>query len=208
MEIMKAYKFRGADQIPFALDIVFNQRLYCSDWASLNDPGEGLFVCSGDSNSDSSYEKRVEKIISEKKRLKVCSLSLTFDCHLLWSHYASGFSGLAIEMDLPDQSPVVRVVKYRGVFAEVTDEDGPEPSETADLILSSKYHEWAYEKEVRILQQQEWFTLDYPITRIICGHRMDDSMLEAFKVISKSRNIRISGLRITDGGLIATDFHN
>ena len=42
---MKAYKFRAASQFAFALDIIFNRRLYCADWRTLNDPMEGRFVC-------------------------------------------------------------------------------------------------------------------------------------------------------------------
>ena len=200
---MKAYKFRGADQIPFALDIMFNNRLYCADWTRLNDPVEGTFVYSYASDSGNDYKKEVDKIIEEKKKLKVCSLSLTFDCHLLWSHYASGFSGLAIEVELPDDNPEVKVVDYRGVFAFVSMEQHRNASETADRVLSSKYNEWAYEKEVRILKRGEWFDLPSPVRRIICGHRMNPSMFEALRIICERKEITINRIGIGDEGLDA-----
>lgn len=200
---MKAYKFRGADQIPFALDIMFNNRLYCADWTRLNDPVEGMFVHSHTSKGGNDYKKEVDQIIEEKKKLKVCSLSLTFDCHLLWSHYASGFSGLAIEVELPDNHPEVKVVDYRGVFAFVPMAEHRNASETADKVLSSKYSEWSYEKEVRILKRGEWFDLPTPVKRIICGHRMNPSMFEALRIICERKGITIHRIGIGDEGLDA-----
>src|SRR6185312_15116031 len=117
---MKAYKFRSSSQLPFALDIMFNNRLHCSDWRNLNDPMEGMFAYSYNATKERDFKDEVASIVKHKQRLKVCSLSKTFDCHLLWAHYASGFSGLAIEVELPDRSPFVKTVKYRGVFASVS----------------------------------------------------------------------------------------
>ncbi|HFD32509.1 MAG TPA: hypothetical protein ENJ28_07405 [Gammaproteobacteria bacterium] len=95
---MKAYKFRSAAQIGFAFDILINRRLYCADWRNLNDPMEGMFVYGSDSSQESEISKRVKGIVSAKRKYKVCSLAGTFDSHLLWSHYAGGFDGVAIEV--------------------------------------------------------------------------------------------------------------
>ena len=40
---MKLYKFRSFENIEFTLDIIMNERLYCAQHKSLNDPFEGLF---------------------------------------------------------------------------------------------------------------------------------------------------------------------
>ena len=87
---MRAYKFRSASQIAFTLDIIFNRRLFCSDWKMLNDPMEGMFVFSHQTSDGYDYKKEIQQIIEEKKRLKVCSLSATYESHLLWAHYAGG----------------------------------------------------------------------------------------------------------------------
>lgn len=86
---MRAYKFRSASQIAFTLDIIFNRRLFCSDWKMLNDPMEGMFVFSHQTSDGYDYKKEIQQIIEEKKRLKVCS-SATYESHLLWAHYAGG----------------------------------------------------------------------------------------------------------------------
>jgi hypothetical protein len=146
---MKAYKFRSAAQLPFALDIIFNSRLYCADWRNLNDPMEGMFVYSYNSTAGLDVKEQVARIIEEKQGFRVCSLSRTFDSHLLWAHYASGFDGLAIEVELPDASPVIKKVEYGGVFAPVSFDSPIDPGRVAERVLSSKYQEWAYEQEVR-----------------------------------------------------------
>ena len=116
---MKAYKFRSASQIAFTLDIIFNRRLFCSDWKMLNDPMEGMFVFSHQTSDGYDYKKEIQQIIEEKKRLKVCSLSATYESHLLWAHYAGGFDGCAIEIEIPDNDPRIKKIEYRGVFANL-----------------------------------------------------------------------------------------
>src|SRR4051812_9219826 len=106
---MRAFKFRASAQIEYALDILFNRRLRCSDWRRLNDPMEGLFAYS--TRADEPYVQRMVKGIGEaKSQYKVCSLSADFQSHLLWSHYANGFDGVAIEVELPEHDHMVKTV--------------------------------------------------------------------------------------------------
>jgi hypothetical protein len=200
---MKAYKFRSSSQLPFALDIVFNNRLYCSDWSNLNDPMEGMFVYHHHGSKGRDLKEEVAQIIKHKKQLKVCSLSKTFDCHLLWAHYASGFDGLAIEVELPDQSPVIKQVEYRGVFASVSLDNPIPPAQAAERVLSSKYQEWSYEQEVRVLQSNEWYQLPTPVRRIIAGHRMNPALFEALRIICERKKIMICRTGIGDEGIDA-----
>jgi hypothetical protein len=200
---VKAYKFRSSSQLPFALDIIFNNRLYCSDWRTLNDPMEGMFVYSYKGTDERDPKDQVAQIVARKRRIKVCSLSKTFDCHLLWAHYASGFDGLAIEVDLPDRSPNIKSIEYRGVFATVSLDGSLAASRAAQQILSSKYQEWSYEQEVRILQHSEWYQLSKPVTHVIAGHRMNPSVFEALRIICERQNITLSRTGIGDEGIDA-----
>ena len=200
-ETIKAYKFRSSTQLPFVFDIIFNQRLYCADWGKLNDPMEGFFSYSYSSSSEKDYSKKVEEIIKQKKRIKICSLSKTFDCHLLWAHYASGFDGLAIEIELCTDKKI-KEVEYRGIFSQVSIEDNNHPTEIAETILSSKYDEWKYEKELRILNNSEWYSLKSPVTKIIIGHRMNPALVKALRIICKNKNIILMKSVITDDGII------
>ena len=200
---MRAYKFRSSSQIAWALDIIFNTRLFCADWNQLNDPMEGVFVYSYRSTDERDCREEVAKIIKDKKHLRVCSLSRTFDSHLLWAHYASGFDGLAIEVELPDDSPKVKEIQYRGVFGHVSSDGDLTPTEAAEQILSSKYKEWEYEKEVRILQRDVWYKLARPVRRVIAGHRMSPALFEALRIVCDSRSIPLRRTGIGDEGIDA-----
>ena len=186
---MLAYKFRSPSQIEFTLDILFNDRLYCADWSTLNEPMEGEFIYSHKSTDETDYSTKLDQIRIEKKKIYICSLSKTYDSHLLWAHYADGFSGMAIEVELPDNSKEITSVEYGGVFSYVDITADFLPSDKARHILSSKYEDWSYEKELRILHDSHQYKLPTPVRRIIVGHRMNPSLFEALRIIcEKKRN--------------------
>lgn len=202
---MLAYKFRSPAQIDFALDILFNNRLYCSEWSRMNDPMEGVFAFSHSSTDEIDWSKKVDNIEQHKQQIRICSLSKTFDCHLLWAHYADGFSGLAIEVELPDPQPWnnVKEVTYRGVFAGVSSANKKPSKRIAQEILSSKYMAWSYEEEVRILNDAEWYNLQSPVRRIIVGHRMNPSLFQGLRIICERQGITVNRTGIGDEGIDA-----
>ena len=200
---MKAYKFRPASQIAFAFDIIINKRLHCADWKNLNDPMEGTFVYSYKEKEESVVSKRVKGISEAKRKYKICSLSGTFDSHLLWSHYAGGFDCVAIEVDLPDDTPSIKLVDYRGVFAFLDMDDNISEDEAAKKILFSKYDEWQYEQEIRILNDSEWFELRRPIKRVIAGHRMPKALFNVLNITCNSLGIILNKVGIGDEGIDA-----
>jgi len=204
---MRAYKFRGSNQFDLALDIIFNNRLYCADWSRLNDPMEGSFVYSHSSSDELDYKSIVQEIIEKKQQIRICSLSKTFDCHLLWAHYASGFDGLAVEVELPEEDERVKDVSYRGVFGRLMMDATIDPSRAAQEVLSSKYSEWEYEKEVRILNHDNFFQLSKPVTRVIAGHRMKPALFEALRIICESKGVGLYRTGIGDEGIDADRFY-
>jgi hypothetical protein len=86
---MIAYKFRSSTQIPLALDIIFERRLYCAEWQNLNDIVEGTVVMSSPRDKAEEFQTHGAAVHKYMQGLRVCSLSMTFDSHLLWAHYAS-----------------------------------------------------------------------------------------------------------------------
>jgi hypothetical protein len=80
---------------------------------------ECAFTSSFQGNELRDRADEVSEIIKHKRRIRICAFSRTFNSHLPWAHYASGFSGLAIEIDLPADLPELKQVTYRGVFANV-----------------------------------------------------------------------------------------
>ena len=202
---MKAYKFRSSSQLSFALDAIFNNRLYCADWRKLNDPMEGMFEYFYSVTCETDHFHNVDRIVDQKDWLRVCSLSLTFNSYLLWAHYASGFDGLALEVDLPDDSNHIRKVGYRQASSYIIKDD-PQDLDLAQVakdILSSKYQEWEYEKEIRILNEENWYPLTTQIKHVIAGHCMNPAIFKGLRIICHQKNITLSQTSIGDNGIDA-----
>ncbi|WP_409028831.1 DUF2971 domain-containing protein [Gracilimonas sediminicola] len=203
---MRAYKFRSSNQIEYVFDILIKKRLHCADWKDLNDPMEGMYYYQGNGRGKE-IEEKVKGIRRAKRKYKVCSLSKTYDSHLLWAHYANGFKGVAIELDLPGDDPNIREVDSRGVFAFVDMNNFRTEEEAARTILFSKYREWKYEQEVRILHDEKWYKLTNPITRVIAGPRMDDSLFKVLNIVCTKLGVEINKLGIGDEGLDIDPVH-
>ncbi len=88
---MILYKYRSLANFEHVLDIILNQRLYCSTYPELNDPFEGIYrvtyflLKDGDMATKENY-KNVEESVTGK--IKICSLSLvifplSFHCLLM-----------------------------------------------------------------------------------------------------------------------------
>lgn len=199
---MRAYKFRSSAQIQFALDILINRRLFCGAWKDMNDPMEGIFTYS--TRGSASYVQQTVKGIGDaKSRYKICSLSQDFQSHLLWAHYAGGFDGIAIEVDLPDTDAHIKKVKYRDVFAFLDIDRITNLDTAAKTILFSKYREWKYEKEIRIMSQENFYDLPNGVSRVICGPRMHPALFEMLGHLCLRERIDFAKIGIGDEGIDA-----
>jgi hypothetical protein len=142
---MLAYKFRGADQIPFALDIILNQRLYCSCPSKFNDPLEGFFTSMIlESKNPQRTIEASHEVIRERSHLRVCSLSMIFDFIPLWAYYASDFSGLAIEVEISEEAPEVKKIRYTN-YPSLGLLPQDDPKQAACESLCMKREEWSHE---------------------------------------------------------------
>lgn len=97
---MKAYKFRTAQNFDFVADIIINKRLYCSGAGALNDLREGDIRVGDDRGREIKALDFGRRVSEALRRYRVCSLSKTFNNHLLWAYYAGGFTGMVIEVEL------------------------------------------------------------------------------------------------------------
>lgn len=200
---MKAYKFKSALQVEHVLDILINQRLFCADWQKLNDPLEGRFSYFTDSKGIDERKKRVSEIISSKKQIKVCSLSKVFDSHLLWAHYANGYNGVAIEVDLPEKDNCIMEVKYERSFKTIDDAAVDSPGNLAQKILCTKYQEWKYEREIRILNPGAYYTLERPASRLIVGQRVNPLLRDTLKMVCSENDVSFAKIEFQYNGQIA-----
>lgn len=200
---MQAVKFRGPENFERILDILMNRRLFCAPWSKLNDPMEGIFAYSYKKEEENQIKLAVKGIVDAKRKYRVCSLASDYQFHLMWAHYASGFSGVAIVLDLPDSDSRVREVRYRGVFDFLTLDGFESEQAAAENILFSKYQEWEYEREIRILTETEYYDLQKRPKLVVAGQRMDPNLFEILYRICKRERIPIARVGIGDEGIDA-----
>ena len=183
---MLLYKYRALSNPESALDILLNQRLYCSYYSELNDPFEGLFIETipfplerilplsflGFTPPDKlNLTKSVDDLPWDSKdQIRICSLSASSSNILLWSHYAEGHKGIAIELDVSGLEEMIHKVRYTDELANYSSELIPFPS-TKELFTSKTKH-WKYESEYRVLYEGNYFNISGRITRILMGSRI------------------------------------
>ena len=109
---MRVFKFKPSESIEHAMDIILSDRLYCANPADLNDPMECdmLSMCAPPRKDRADETMKLMKELASQRegvakalgKLRVCCLSKSMADRLMWAHYADGFCGLAIELDIPD----------------------------------------------------------------------------------------------------------
>jgi hypothetical protein len=203
---MLAYKFRSAAQVPYALDIVLNQRLYCSDKSAFNDPQEGAFLSMFWESQDRNTQA-IKDVLEAQTHLRICSLTRTCEFIPLWAYYASGFSGLAIEVELPDDAPEIRDVRYtndRSIGLLHVDDTKRGALES----LCMKREEWSLEQEVRVifdgrnLATTPYYPLTKPVSHIIVGGRMERALLDVIRALARDHGILLSAAGLGREGFV------
>lgn len=161
---MILYKYRSLNNFRFFTDIILNQRLYAATFFELNDPMEGhYFYHSGEVDFDIR-----KKILYEKKKIRICSLSRDHDNELMWSHYAEGHRGVVIGIEIKDQNNYnLRSISYDGL-ALLTQQNIN--SYSTFEFLSHKLEIWKYEKEERIFSPNKYIPIF--IKEVLIGRRM------------------------------------
>ncbi len=197
---MKAYKFRSITNLHYIVDILFNKRLYCCPADQLNDIREGDLRVGNDRGRELQVIEYGDAVSKQLKTLRVCSLTKSFDNHLLWAHYANGYSGIAIEVEI-DDADVTNVI-YTDEFIYLANlMESVSPEVAARQALARKYEDWCYEGEVRLITSSEYYQLALPISRIIVGSRTNAALVSALYLMCNHFNITLDRVVLSDGGL-------
>lgn len=216
---MKLYKFRSFNN--HTLDILIHERLYCGPYHKLNDPLEGLFatlvseggiarsvarpvarsvarsVVGGGSRR---VVKRVEDLPGVNGEINVCSLSAEFSNIRMWSHYADGHRGVAIEVDIPEDCQQLVKVNYEDQLQKF--QSNLLKATTAYDVLSFKTKHWEHEREYRVIQAEEYFCVKGKIMAVYLGinstsldtkilERVVGSSIPIHKTVLDTRRIEI-----------------
>ena len=178
------------------LDIVFNDHLYCSRWDKLNDPMEACYDVYAKHESDRHIMD--VKIKTALNQWRIAALGSSNKTFLLWSHYADGHKGIAIEIEIPRDHSDLQEVKYDWATSVFSHTEQTEYS--MRHLLYYKKEEWGYEKEYRIIIKAqdtkrvgEYFELSNPIKKIFVGPRAKESQVAILRkaIGSKAKLVRM-----------------
>lgn len=186
---MLLYKFRALSKLDYFLDIIHNERFYCSRYDELNDPLEGMFreiICSGGfgamtfgttlfgGTSRSDKYLFLKDAYEHAKKVKICSFSAesAFKDIRMWSHYAEDHKGVVIEVDLPEDE-MEKVEYLPEIFTmEKIGEAGDSPGIDRgmnDFILSHKTEHWVHEEEYRRIDKADYYNVTGKIKAVYLG---------------------------------------
>lgn len=167
---MKLYKYKSIENLWHVLDVVLNHRLYCAHWSELNDPLEGRYEIYLGQGEARMQELMVGRIEAAKNKYRVASLSADPANFLLWSHYADGHKGVAIEVEIPEDHKDLIAIMYTpfsSVFSHKL-----QTREDMRHLFNGKGEEWQYEQEFRIVVPRKYFKLPSKVSRILLGPRV------------------------------------
>ena len=176
---MILYKFKSMEHLEHLADILIKERLYCTPYYRLNDPFEGLFLHAMRFPADSVFPKptkfltltSLDDVIGAEDyvEIRVCSLSASINDVRLWSHYAGGHRGVAIEIETDGVGVEFHEVKYPPKLQVFDDPRYAGPSIQA--ALTSKTIHWQHEDEYRVITTESFVPIEGHIRRVILGTR-------------------------------------
>jgi hypothetical protein len=107
---------------------------------------------------EGAFEKinlEVEEVFEEKKRWKVCSFSgeEALKNPIMWGYYASGFRGIAIEIEIDPKK--MRRINYSEHRPNLDEYKCLSTEEQVDKILTTKLRCWKHEDEYRYLKKSD-----------------------------------------------------
>ena len=194
---MRAFKFRAAENLHFVLDILIHQRLYCAPMSVLNDIREGDFRMGQDHDRWAEINDFGRKVASRAREFRVCALSSGIDNHLLWAHYAGGYGGVAIEVEIPEKD--AQTVEYRDDFIFLSDLFKTDSVDNAAAkILLRKYRDWSYEEEVRVITTEPYYKLEQPIKRVVLGSRATPAVTAAIQILCNHYKLEVERMVVSD----------
>jgi hypothetical protein len=192
---MLLYKFRSLENLDFTLDILVNERLYCSLYKDLNDPFEGQFqvlaaetplapLLGHPNQAKTKYMEASDVWDTQQNPLRICSLSGSMDDVRMWSFYGSSHQGIAIEIDFDCVGLELPLgITYSEDLPRYDEMSLANPYRNPAALLSVKTNHWRYENEYRVFSHDKYTSIYGAITRVLVGHRADPEKIKLLKKI-------------------------
>lgn len=134
-----------------AIRTISTGEFWCSNLWHMNDPMEGVYLTSNETN--------IKKIYNGKKERVICSFTdnneeKAVKNPLLWGYYANGFKGIAIEIEICKNEKMKRVQYHKEIDIDKMVEEYEDKEELIDTIITGKLKLWEGEGEWRYLERK------------------------------------------------------
>ncbi|MDX1915959.1 MAG: DUF2971 domain-containing protein [Methylophilus sp.] len=207
---MRLYHFLNAK---YALDDIKKKRIKISLIPDLNDPFELWTINLPNPEHRRLWKSTVEEL---SKSFGVICLSRKWNNPLLWSHYADKHFGICLGFDVNDQ--LIKEINYRKsklpVCLDLKKPKGGLNQEQMQEILYTKFSDWGYEDEVRVVVKLSTpeinsedpskslyfsdFSSQFNLKEVIVGVRSDVSKVQIENALqdAKYSNVQILKARL------------
>jgi hypothetical protein len=193
-----AYRYMSLNHFDRVDDIFSHNRFYAPKYCELNDPMEGYFVTLKKTHKD--RRKKIKKILKQRR---ILCFSKKYNDVLLWAHYANGFKGICIKVEIePCNGNEVLEVNYDMFpFSYILSNDLDDEYDNGwpRKVFKEKAKPWTYEDEIRILTENKYVACPLPIKieAVYFGVRIDPQLKKKLLSIIPA-NIECYNTRISE----------
>ena len=105
------------------------------------------------------FKEHAEKTIAAlRKNTGIFCMSPIFDDIIMWSYYADSHKGVCLKLDIsqhPELFYAINRVEYQKEMPREKIIDAQELSQSFWSAITTKHHDWFYEREVRVIHHRE-----------------------------------------------------
>ena len=126
----------------------------------------------------------------------ICCFSKKNADLLMWSHYADCHTGICLEFDVKKDPGFFTFpinVHYQDAYPKIDISEEDKYKEYVITLMSTKYLEWSYEEEIRIMKDSNKAYSFKPsaLVSVIFGCKVDDAVIEEVKhVVEANPNLK------------------
>lgn len=140
----------------------------------------------------------------------ICCFSKKNADLLMWSHYADCHTGICLEFDVTKDPGFFTFpinVHYQDAYPKIDISEEDKYKEYVITLISTKYSEWSYEEEIRIMKDSNKAYSFEPsaLISVTFGCKVEDAVIEEVKHVVEA-NLNLKHVKFYKAVMDDTDF--
>ena len=140
----------------------------------------------------------------------ICCFSKKNADLLMWSHYADSHTGICLGFDVKKDPGFFTFpinVNYQDAYPKIDISEEGKYNEYVNTLMSTKYSEWSYEEEIRIMKKSNKAYSFEPsaLVSVTFGCKVEDAVIEEVKHVVKT-NPNLKHVKFYKAVIDETDF--